>query len=202
MIGWAALDLQPLNDALASSGYPRFSEDFLSLGGGGHALLGRFVLGGQGHGYLSQGHDAAFPAGNYRTEVTAGTGFFDFGFVLWSRGGATLSPLVGLGGGGIQVDIRELSAPSFSEVLAQPGRRSTVRTGGFLLDLSASIDWILSRGEGFGGPLVGARLGWVLTPFHGHWQLHGQDVAGGPELGLTGPYVRFMIGGGRTERRR
>ncbi len=204
MIGWSALDLQPLNDALATSGYPRFSEDFLSMGGGGHAVLGWLVIGGQGHGYMSQERDAALTLANYRTAVTAGMGFFDLGVVAWSRGGASLTPLVGLGGGGLEVDIRELAAPTFSEVLAQPGRRSTLSTGGFLLDLGASFDWIIDRGRNFGhgGPLVGLRVGWVLTPFHGQWQLHSQDIAGGPELELTGPYVRFMVGGGHSDWRR
>ena len=198
MIGWSSLDLAPLNEVLVPNGYPTFSEDFMSLGGGGHAVLGRLVLGGQGHGYLAQGHDAVLPAGNYRTSVAGGAGFFDVGLVLWSRGSTTFTPMVGLGGGGIELDIRELSSPSFSEVLAQPGRRSKLNTGGFLLDLGASLDRILDggRGYGYGGPLIGVRAGWVLAPFPGHWQLHGQDVAGGPELGFTGPYVRFMFGGG------
>jgi hypothetical protein len=200
MIGWSALDLQPLNDALVVGGYPAITEDFLSLGGGGHAVLGRLVLGAQGHGYLPQSEDAALALGNYRTEVVAGAGFVDLGFLLWSRGGASFTPLVGLGGGGIQLDIRELSAPTFGQVLAQPGRRSTLTTGGFLIDLGASFDWILDRGRvhgvGHGGPLVGLRAGWVLSPFTGQWELNGQDIAGGPELGLTGPYLRFMFGGG------
>jgi len=198
MIGWSALDLQRLNDALAPSGYPHFSEDFLSLGGGGHAILGWLVIGGQGHAYISQEHDAALTGGNYRTSVSAGSGFIDLGFVLWSREDFLLTPLVGLGGGGLTLDIRELSSPTFSDVLTQPGRRSTLNTGGFLVDLGFSLNWIVNRGHGphHGGPSIGLRAGWVLSPIDGHWQLHEQDVAGGPELGIDGPYVRFMIGGG------
>jgi len=196
MIGWSSLDLEPLNDVLVANGYPTFTKDFMSLGGGGHAVIGRLVLGGQGHGYLSQAHDATLPAGNYRTSVAGGAGFFDLGLLLWSRGATSFTPMVGLGGGGLELDIRELSSPTFSEVLAQPGRRAKLHTGGFLVDLGASLDRIVDGGRGNGGPLVGIRAGWVLAPFPGHWQLHGQDVAGGPELGFTGPYVRFMFGGG------
>jgi hypothetical protein len=198
MIGWGALDLSPLNDALGAGGYPTFTEDFLTLGGGGHALIGRFVLGGQGHAYISQEHDAAFTAGNYRTTVSAGTGFFDLGFVLWSHDSLLLTPLVGLGGGSVTLDIRELASPTFGDVLAQPGRRSTLATGGFLIDVGFSLDWIIDRGHGrgHGGPAVGVRAGWVISPIDGQWQLHEQDVAGGPELGVDGPYVRVMLGGG------
>ena len=198
-IGWSALDLGPLNDVLASSGYRPISEDFLSLGGGGYAVLGRFVIGGQGHGYLGEGEDISLGGQNFRTDVLAGMGFVDLGWVLWSGGGCSLTPLVGLGGGGMSLQIDALAAPTFGEVLAQPGHRSTLSTSAFLLDLGASFDFLLQRerGERRGGPLFGVRVGWVLSPLHGGWELHGRDIAGGPDLGVTGPYVRILLGGGR-----
>lgn len=195
-IGWSALDLGPLNDFLAASGYRRFSEDFLTLGGGGYAVLGRFVIGGQGHGYLGEGQDVPLGIENFRTDLSAAMGFVDLGWVLWSHGGCSLTPMVGLGGGGLTLQIDALTAPTFGEVLAQPGHRSTLSTGGFLLDLGASFDFLL-QGEDGGGPLFGVRVGWVLAPIEGGWELEDREIAGGPELGVTGPYVRILLGGGR-----
>jgi hypothetical protein len=197
-IGWSALDLDPLNDALVASGYPRFSEDFLSLGGGGYGVIGHFVIGGQGHAYLGEGRDATLGAQNYRSDLVAGMGFLDLGWVLWSGGRGRLTPLVGLGGGGLSVEIEELAAPTFGQVLAQPGHRSDLSTGGFLLDLGADFDVLLGRHfeEHHGGFLLGVRAGWILAPIHGGWQLEGRDIAGGPDIGMTGPYVRILLGGG------
>jgi hypothetical protein len=197
-IGWSALDLGPLNDVLQANGYRRFTEDFLSLGGGGYGVLGRFVIGGQGHGYLGEGRDVALGGQNFRSEVSAGMGFVDLGWVLWSSNGWALTPLVGLGGGGLTLQIDALSAPTFGEVLAQPGHRSKLSTGGFLIDLGASFDFLLRRddGERRSGPLFGLRAGWVLSPIEGGWELEGRDIAGGPDLGVSGPYVRILLGGG------
>ena len=61
---------------------------------------------------------------------------------------------------------------------------------------STDVQQALERMLGLVAGLLGLRAGWVLSPIDGHWQLHEQDVAGGPELGIDGPYVRFMIGGG------
>ena len=197
-IGWSALDLEPLNDALVAAGYPRFSEDFLSLGGGGYGVIGRFVIGGQGHGYLGEGRDATLGTQNYRSDLIAGMGFVDLGWVLWSGERTTLTPIVGLGGGGLSVEIEELAAPTFDEVLAQPGHRSDLSTGGFLVDLGVDFDVLLGRDfeEHRGGFLLGVRAGWILSPIHGGWQLEDRDIAGGPDFGITGPYVRFLLGGG------
>lgn len=130
-IGWSVLDLGPLNDALVASGYPRFSEDFLSLGGGGYCVIGRFVIGGQGHGYLGEARNATFGTQNYRSDLSAGMGFVDLGWVLWSGGGCALTPMIGLGGGGMSVEIQALTAPTFGEVLARGATSKSTTVGSF-----------------------------------------------------------------------
>ena len=81
MIGWSGADLGDLNDALRAQGYPRFAEDLLSLGGGGHAVLGRFVIGGHGHGFVVGDEDANIGGTNYHMQLHSGAGFFDLGVV-------------------------------------------------------------------------------------------------------------------------
>jgi hypothetical protein len=201
MIGWSGLDLEPLNQVLVASGYPPFEEDYLTLGGGGFAVLGRFVIGGQGHGYLPDKQDVSLASGNQRTSLAAGVGFVDLGVVAWSRRGLSLIPFVGLGGGALLFEIQELSSPSFGEVLQQPGRRSQLSTSGFLVDLGVNLDWLVGpvRDDVRFGAAVGLRVGWIFSPFQGDWQLDGRDIAGGPRMGVEGPYVRFMLGGGSVK---
>lgn len=202
MIGWSGLDLGDLNAALVSLGYPKFDESFLSLGGAGHFTVGRLVIGGQGHAYLSESRDAALPAGNYRTELSGGVGFFDLGyqFVRCSRAHAAI--LVGLGGGQLSLKMNDLGGPAFEDVLTDPGRGSELTTASFLIDLGVSLDMLagcVNRRGACGGPLLGVRAGYILAPVKGDWQLDDRDIAGGPRFGMEGAYVRAMLGfgGGR-----
>jgi hypothetical protein len=199
MIGWAGLDLDELNDALAARGYQRFGADYLSLGGGGHSVLGRFVVGGQGHGLLGGDGDARIGGRDYQSRLRAGAGFFDVGVVALSRGGFSLTPLVGIGAGGFELRIRERTAPSFDDVLVDPGRAARLANVALLVDLGVTADFVLHLGRDRrvqGGPVFGIRAGYVLAPASGGWRLEDQEVAGGPKLGITGPYVRVLLGGG------
>lgn len=198
MIGWGQLDLGPLNDQLVANGYSPFREDFLTLGGGGHAYLGRFVIGGQGHAYLTESKDVTLPAGNFSTDLSAGMGFVDLGWVVYSTDTFSFAPMVGLGGGGLALEIDALSAPTFEDVLDNPGHRSRLETGGFLLDLGLSAELVVTGEDSHGGPVVGIRAGWVLTPIEGDWAVEGREVLGGPDLGVTGPYVRLLLGFGKV----
>ena len=47
-----------------------------------------------------------------------------------------------------------------------------------------------------GGFIIGIRAGYQLTPSKADWNLNNFDIIGGSEIGMKGPFVRFMIGGG------
>ena len=49
-----------------------------------------------------------------------------------------------------------------------------------------------------GGPVLGLRVGYVFAPFIGDWHLDDNSIAGGPEVGLTGPYVTVLLGFGAS----
>ena len=63
-----------------------------SVGGGGHSLKNRLVIGGEGH--SSFGPDNA-----------GGYGFFDIGYSIYSTDVIVLYPLVGIGGGAMTRDM-------------------------------------------------------------------------------------------------
>jgi hypothetical protein len=199
MLGWTGLELDDLNTALEAQGYPGFGKDFLTIGGGGHAMLGRLVLGGHGHAFRGGDETVSLGGINYNTSLDGGAGFFDMGFIAYAHDGFTLTPMVGLGGGGYELEILEREAPTFNEVLQDPGRSSRMSNSAFLIDAGAQFDFIITGGHrrhGRGGILLGVRAGWVFAPWVGNWSLESQEIAGGPDVGPTGPYVRFLIGGG------
>ena len=44
MIGWSMLDIDKLNAQLSSKGYTEFSNNFISIGGGGHGIVNKLIM--------------------------------------------------------------------------------------------------------------------------------------------------------------
>ncbi|RMF62494.1 MAG: hypothetical protein D6743_12075 [Calditrichaeota bacterium] len=198
MVGGHQLRLSALNAALSRHGYPTFSQGFVSLGGGGYGFFNRLMVGGEGHGLLSP--DGSRRRGDFKTSLTAGYGFFDLGYLIVADGPMRVYPVFGFGGGGLSLKIRPTESLTFDDVLSDPRRGATLSTGGLLLNLGFGAEYAFYTGEDGAyrrGLVVGLRVGYVLAPVKGDWSLEGLDVGGGPDLGITGPYVRLLFGGGR-----
>ena len=196
MLGGGKLDIDALNTQLESTGHSTLSDNFISFGGGGHSLKGRLIIGGEGHGLSAQDTES----GDYTIAIGAGYGFFNIGYSLYSTGTLNLYPILGIGGGGLSVRIMEKgTSPSFNQVLNNPKRGVDLSTGGWLLNLALGTDYIFAMEKdkrGQGGFALGLRIGYVFAPIKGDWAMDGMDISGGPDLGITGPYIRLMIGGG------
>ena len=200
LAGFHQLDLDELNQRLRGRGIPAFEDAFVTLGGGGHAEIGRLLLGGEGHALLEQSETS----GAYQRKLAGGLGFFDVGFVLARPERLRAYTLLGLGAGGINLKTYERQLPSFDEVLDEPRRASDVASGGVLAQLSLGADVLLRVREtprGTGGLTLGARVGYVFAPWVSEWQLNGAEAPGGPEVGLGGPYLRISLGGGGSRPR-
>jgi hypothetical protein len=200
LAGFQQLDLDELNQRLRGRGIPAFEGGFVTLGGGGHAEIGRLLLGGEGHALLEHSETS----GAYQRKLAGGLGFFDVGFVLARPERVRAYALLGLGAGGINLKTYERQLPSFDEVLDEPRRASDVASGGVLAQISLGGDVLLRVREtprGTGGLTLGARVGYVFAPWVSEWQLNGAEAAGGPEVGLGGPYLRISLGGGGSRPR-
>lgn len=209
--GYMMLDLDELNASLQAAGLPALDDGFVTIGGGGFGVVAdRFLLGGEGHALM--GSEETTPDGALQVSMGGGYGLFRLGYLAFSRAGFDVWPMIGLGGGGMNLQITERSAPTFEEVLANPLRSSSLSTGSFLLDVSVAAHYrILIEDDDpdpddedeIGGFLVGLQVGYTLAPGDPSWDLDViNGVAGGPDLRLQGLYVRGSIGGwgGRDER--
>lgn len=194
MIGAQWLDLDELNDRLVAAGYPEAEESFVTLGGGGYMMRNRFLVGGEGHGALSTSGSTS--AGQFRTTVGGGYGMFNVGYAVWAYGGTLVYPMVGVGGGGLLVNIEERSSPDFDDVLDDPRRGVNLSNSQFLVSVALGVDHVFGGFGNRGGLGVGIRGGWIFAPVEGDWMFGRNDVAGGPDAGFTGPFVRVSIGGG------
>lgn len=201
-VGYMGLDLGSLNQSLTGAGYPTLDEAFLTLGGGGLGSAGRFVIGGEGHALL--GRRETTSDGARQISAGGGYGLFRIGYRAFSREGLDVIPLIGVGGGRLNLDILGRSAPVFDDVLTDPGRSSRLSSGMFLLDASVQASYRVrmpGRRRGDGGLLVGLQAGYTYAPGKTSWELDGiNTVAGGPDFEIEGWSVRLSIGGwGRQE---
>ncbi len=193
--GPGILNLGDLNSELKSNNYPEFSENLFGMGGGGFAIVNKVVIGGEG--YALTAKDVS--NNNYKLSLSANYGFFDLGYVIFKKGNLFVYPMVGFGGGGIELKIRKPGEPTFNDIMQDPKWGSTISTGGFLLNFSIGSHFLFAFGKdekGTGGIAIGFRAGYVYTPFEGDWVMDTEKVGGGPQIGVTGPYVYFSVGGG------
>lgn len=86
MPGIQILSIGDLNSKLESKQYPKLSSSFTSFGGGGHAIIYNFVVGGEGHGLV--GKDVS--NNNYTINLSSGYGIFDLGYVIFSKYGVLI----------------------------------------------------------------------------------------------------------------
>ena len=198
LMGGTRPDLGSLNTVLTRSGYPGLPASYITVGGGGHAFIGRLALGGEVHRLAARGN--ASP--DWNTSLSGSCGFFDIGLTLHSGMDFAVYPLFGIGAGSMTLKIASRGPASFGDVLEAPGRGSHLQKSGFLMQIALGADrWLgpvrSGRRSGF---FVGLRAGYVFAPGGGSWELEGIEAAGGPRAGWTGPYIRIIIGaGGRAQ---
>lgn len=197
LAGGMRVDLDGLNGALAGRAFDEVASDMATMGGGGHITLGRWVLGGEGFGLLPREADNA--ARTWRARVTGGGGVLNVGYLVVRSGGTSLYPLAGIGVGAVALQMVERSNPTFEDVIANPGRESTMTQVVMLLQPALALDHFITvrNVEGVNaGVLLGIRAGYTFTPATSDFYLDQTRLPGGPDQGLQGPFVRVVIGGG------
>lgn len=196
VLGSSFLKVDKLNERLVSYGYSPFSKSFFTVGGGGHAIINRLIVGGEGGSMLGE----SVPDGGRESSLIIGYGLFNIGYSLVSTGNLRLYPMAGIGAVGMEFTIAESSGTvSFNDILETPGRSSILSAGGLLISLSLGADYVinLSNTENErGGPYIGVRAGYNLCPFSSDMSLDDNDVTGAPKMGFGGPFIKVLIGGG------
>jgi hypothetical protein len=138
-IGTHIANLGPLNDRLEGAGYPTFATETVTIGGGGYGIVAdRLLLGGEGHGLLTG--DGTGRGRN--VSLTGGYGFFNLGYLFFPTSSLRAYPPVGIGGGGLQLDIESPGdADNFSDVLDTPNRSARMGQASFLISLGAGLEY-------------------------------------------------------------
>ncbi|MDZ7262335.1 MAG: hypothetical protein ONB05_09560, partial [candidate division KSB1 bacterium] len=177
--GLNRFDSGELSTKLQAKGFEALEKNNFSLGGSGYGIIGeKILLGGGGYGFQQDVFSDTLKA-----SVSAGYGVFNVGYVVFSKKGLRLFPMIGIGGGGVNLKIVERGViPTFDEVLDNPRREANVSTGSFLVQFAVGMDYFLKLGEdekGAGGLLFGIRAGYTFAPTKADWKMEDMDVLGG-----------------------
>jgi hypothetical protein len=166
--GVSFLSLDKLNQVLGDNNRAQFQSSFLNIGGGGYGVLNKIMIGGEGFGILSQKRDKE----NFRSVLSGGYGFFNLGYIIYDGEKLRFYPMVGIGGGGLNLKIFEMSEVDFKDAVEYKiGRR-------------------------YGGWMLGLKVGYVFSPVVGDWKLGDEVVLrNGPEVGINGFYLMLNFGG-------
>jgi hypothetical protein len=195
MPGASMLNVNNLNAMLNNAGYPSLSGNLISYGGGGHGVWNRWVIGGHGHSLVGTPENS----NNYTLDLAGGMGFIDFGYTLFTRPKMDIYPLLGIGLGGITLDIAEDTPQDFMDLLNNPDSGTEISQGGFLLDFSINATYLIDMADlpfEREGLIIGLQGGYVLDPTDNTWYMNGNEVSNGPVMNMSGPYLRLLVGGG------
>ena len=200
MFGLNKFDLTDLKTKLEERGFEALGKENLFLGGGGYGLIKRkIIIGGEGGGFSQE-----VVGDTSKATLSGGYGFFNVGRVIFSKGGFKFFPLIGIGGGALNLRIVERGiTPTFDEILKNPGREVNLTTVSFLFNLGVGLDYWLTLGgdeEEEGGLLFGVRAGYTVALSQANWKTADMDVLSGPDVSLTGPYIHLIFGGSGLKR--
>jgi hypothetical protein len=193
-IGLHSAELMDLNANLEQEGFASFKANLLHYGGGGYGIIKNWIIGGEGHYYRNQ----EVVDSNRTSSLQGSNGMFKLGYVVLSKKGFYLYPVLGVGGGIYDLKLKQQdSLPTFPDIAANPGRSTHLTANGLVLDGALGMSFTPKGGvTGSGGPTLGLRIGYQLSPSDFKWKMDGDELSGGPTLNMDGMYVRLTIGGG------
>lgn len=191
-IGGSVLDIRDLNRRLEVSGFPTFDRTVLTIGGGGYGVTGgNLMLGGEGYGQIAgdEVHEGR------TVSLHGGYGLFNVGYMLEPTRRTRAYPMLGIGGGGIELRIGPRPAEtSFDDVLENPDRSSNLSRASFLFSVGGGFEYRPSMRRH--GVILGIRGGYLFDHSTESWELDDYGVSSGPDASQAGPYLRFTIGAG------
>lgn len=189
MPGYRTLSVENINEEFASHGFPQLDERNFSIGGGGYGIINGFLIGGEGHGITEK----TFTNVEHKTSLKGGYGVFTMGYILASSRNFLLYPLVGVGGGMIDMEISEKNTLDFDDVMTNPRRSIHLIQKNMVLDFSLNTTFSLWSN---GGLMIGARVGYMMTPYTSKTTSNGLEVYNAPEVNYDGLYFGVSFGGG------
>lgn len=193
-IGYGNFQTNKLQNFLPA-GAPSLGNHHLTVGGGGYAMINDFIIGGSGFSITGE----TVSTSNLEANASGGAGFFNVGYRVAGGKALNVYPLLGIGGGGLGMEINQTANLTTSDIRSNPGRAITIEQSGWLFDLSMNLEWYPIAGgneNDYGGLMAGLKVGYLYQPFADDWEYEGGDISNTPNFNLSGFYVQLTLGAG------
>lgn len=200
MAGENMFAIGKLNDYLGSGDFPTVPKNYFTYGLGGHVIHNKFVLGLEIQRSFKK---KQMTAKAFTTSLSAKYSILNIGYLFYWKKGLMMYPLVGVGLGELKLRVIENNIQSFEDIGSYQ-KGSDSRTRSILVNMGFALDYFLNfnrRKKGQNNLMMGVRLGFLVSAARFDWSVNHVHVPDGPPVGLTGPYVRVVIGlGGWVEK--
>ena len=178
------VDFAGLNAELDRVGVNKLNSLHWQFGGGGHAHIGRIVIGGSGW-----GGSQSVSSDSQLIRVDIGGGQFEAGYSILMLKHLVVTPMLGIGGNGYTITTENRNYPgNFQEFLRGPGPTSSIKFDNFslvpMLDILIPVKFIGIRLSG----------GYSYTTGTPEWEFPGGGILpGGPDVAAGSPFASLSI---------
>lgn len=187
------LAMGKLNLNLQAQGLPAVPESHLSYGLGGYFLNRKLVFGGE---YINAIKRNSPLSGNHIITSDASFYMLNVGYLLHQKKGLITYPFFSVGLGQLKLVTRINNTDSFNDI-SIPQTASESRLSDFICSLGIATDYFfhyVDKEKGKNNLVVGFRVGITFTPHRNDWRVNQIMVTDGPNMGISGPYIRIIIG--------
>ena len=201
-VGAGLFELAGLNGRLEAAGYERLEGITPVIGGELRVIHPSGLLTGI-YGAAILPNTGSGPSG-VRSSWNGGFGLLEAGWAFVHLPGFALSLSGGAGGYWASLDVHRRGDASFTDVLEDPRRGTSLGVGGLLLGAVLRADGRIPLGaprdDRQSYLAVGLRVTGLWGPALGGWDFdeYNDDVGDGPSGNLAGVYAALVIGWGGT----
>ncbi len=195
--GGRFIDLNDFNSTLDKYNYPQFSNFFLTTGIGHRIIYKNWIFDTEGRSVISK----KTVTGSYETYLYANWIYlnFDIGRIIYHNEKINLYPMIGMGGAEVNFSIVERNSVIFDSILINPARGINLKRRSLMIYAAFGADYFISLFEDEKqqtGLVIGLRTGYSYSPYQFSWKTENIDISGGPNLGITGPFIELTLGYG------
>lgn len=192
--GYLMYSLEDFNQYFEPDAFAPVSDNGITLGGGGSLVVRNIILGGEGHSVISKKASSSL----MDAELQSGWGMFNIGYVVMARKSFLLYPKLGIGGYTHELTLKDqIAGTTMDTIAAGDFSGTTVSRRGMLASAELNFDFIPTTQESSAGGLVfGLAVGYQMAFADKGWEAYETPVSGGPNIDMSGLFVRLHIGMG------
>lgn len=202
-LGNTFTNVDALNARFSTNNYDAIAGHGFSVGIGGYAPYGRALFGAEYHG-ADFGYESTDVGRTNKMSSSYWLG--EVGYAFFTTWHFNVYGMLGAGLGTTKITVSDRNGgtpvsstpePLFDDVLASPGPSSTLTGTYTIFQPSVGVDYLMLRTtQSHVGVTFGLRIGTSISPHRTSWTYEGHDVAGAPDAGPVGGFLRLSVGVG------